>query len=64
MYIFITQYGSTVYLGMTQVVSGQFQHFENTWRDIMAKHGHKEQKEHYSSTKWKLGYTLIPTMYA
>ena len=41
----------TVYLGMTRVVSGQFQHFENTWCGITAKRGHKEQKEHYISTK-------------
>ena len=47
----ITQYGSTVYLGMTQVVSDQFQHIENTRRSITAKCGCKEQKEHYSLTK-------------
>ena len=53
----------TAYLGMTRVVSGQFQHFENTRCRITAKRGRKEQKEQYSSTKWKLGYTLIPSMY-
>ena len=52
---YITQYGSTAYLGMTRVVSGQFQHFENTWRGITAKRSRKEQKEHYSSTKVKAG---------
>ena len=47
----ITQYGSTVYLGTTQVVLGQFQHFKNTRCGITAKRSHKEQKEHYSLTK-------------
>ena len=62
-YVWITQYGSIVYLGMTRVVLGQFQHFENTWCGAIAKHSHEEQKEYYSLTKRKLGYTLIPTMH-
>ena len=33
----ITQYGSTAYLGMTWVGSGQFLHLENIWHGIMAK---------------------------
>ena len=74
----ITHYGSTVYLGMTRVVSGQFQYFENKRCNAMAKCDHKGPKEHHSSTmdnraqkrsiihgstKGELGYTLIPTMY-
>ena len=36
-YIHITQYGSTVYLGMTLVVSGQFPCIENVQRGDTAK---------------------------
>ena len=43
-HIYITQYGSTVYLGMTRVVSGQFQHVENTRRSITAKRNREEPK--------------------
>ena len=43
--VIITQYGSTVYLGMTRVVLGQFQHFENARRGITAKRGRKEEKK-------------------
>ena len=56
------QYGSTAYLGMTQVVSGQFLHIENIWCNAMAKHDREEPKEHHSSTKGELGYTLISTI--
>ena len=49
----------TVYL-MTQVVSGQFLRIENIQRGAIAKHDCKEPKEHHSSTKGELGYTLIP----
>ena len=58
------QYGSTVYLGMTRVVSGQFPCIVNARHCTMAKRDREEPKEHHSSTKGELGYTLIPTMYA
>ena len=60
----ITQYGSTAYLGMTRVVSGQFPHIENVWHGDTAKRDCEEPKEHHNSTKGELGYTLIPTMHA
>ena len=59
----ITQYSSTVHLGMTQVVSGQFPRIENIRRNAMAKHNSKEPKEHHSSTKGELGYTMISAMH-
>ena len=60
----ITQYNNTAYLGMTRVVSGQVPRIENIRRDAMAKCDSEGPKEHHSSTKGELGYTLIPTMYA
>ena len=45
---------------MTQVVSGQFPRTENIQHSAMAKRDHEEPKEHQSSTKGELGYTLIP----
>ena len=62
--IIITQYGSTVYLGITRVVSGQFLRIENVRRGNTAKRDCEEPKEHHNSTKGELGYTLIPTMHA
>ena len=56
------QYYRTAYLGMTQVVSGQFLHIENVRRSDTAKRDCDEPKEHHNSTKGELGYTLIPTM--
>ena len=58
------QYGSTAYLGMTWVVSGQFPRIENIRCDAMAKRDREGPKEQHSSTKGEMGYTLIPTMYA
>ena len=58
------QYGSAAYLGMTRVVSGQLPHIENIRCGATAKGNCKEPKEHHSSTKRELGYTLIPTIYA
>ena len=60
----IRQYGSTAYLGMTRVVSGQFARIENVRRGNTAKRDREEAKEHHNSTKGELGYTLIPTMHA
>ena len=42
--LIITQYGSTAYLGMARVVSGQFQHFENTRHSITDEHDSEELK--------------------
>ena len=58
------QYASTAYLGMTQVVSGQFLCIENIRCGATAKRNRVEPKEHHSSTKGELGHTLIPTMHA
>ena len=62
--VIITQYSSTAYLGMTQVVSGQFPRIENIQHGATAKCDREELKEHHTSTKRELGYTLIPTIHA
>ena len=62
-YTCITQYYRTAYLGMTRVVSGQFPCIENIQHGATAKLDCEEPKEHHSSTKEELGYTLIPTMH-
>ena len=59
--LLITQYGST------RNNPGSFGPISTFLRThgmgATAKCGCEEQKEHYSSTKRKLGYTLIPAMY-
>ena len=62
-HILIMQYGSTAYLGMTQVVSGQFPRIENVQCRDTAKHNCEEPKEHHNLTKGELGYTLIPALH-
>ena len=59
----ITQYGSTAYLGMTRVVSGQFPCIENVRHGNMAKRDREEPKEHHNLTKGELCYTLIPALH-
>ena len=49
---------------MTRVVSGQFPRIENIRRGATAKRDREEPKEHHSSTKGELGYTLIPNIHA
>ena len=61
---FITQYGSSAYLGMIQVASGQFLFIENIRCSAMAKRDRKEPKECHSSTKGELVFSLITSMHA
>ena len=58
------QYGSTAYLEMIRVVSGQYLRIENIRHSATTKRDCEEPKEHHSSTKRELGYTLIPTIHA
>ena len=59
------QYNNTAYLGMTQVVSGQFSHIENIWHGTTAKHDCEEPKKYIAwLSKSYIGYTLVLSMHA
>ena len=47
---------------MTRIVLSQFPRIEHIRRGATAKRGRVETKEHHSSTKRELSYTLIPAM--